>query len=183
MGSIHISSSLEEGPDPEVAELSASTVVSNHSQLLLGARLAQGRGSSSLWFCSLAELQPRAAARAQVSPPSVWNSCLPIQERAWDRNTAPGGRVTECVNETFHLCCSRHMTGQQCSWASAEKKGYVVSEDPPLKPHKSKQQQLSVQLIPLPLYLGTALQQQGHLSAWTASPIPAQGPPAASRKR
>lgn len=52
--------------------------------------------------------------------------------------------------------------GQQCSWASAEKRGYVVTEDPPLKPHKSKQQQqLSVQLILLPLYLGTAVQQRG----------------------
>lgn len=35
VGSIQISSSEEEGPDPEVAELSASTVISNQSQLLL----------------------------------------------------------------------------------------------------------------------------------------------------
>lgn len=95
MGSIQISSSEEEGPDPEVAELFASIVISNQSQLLLWARLAQGRGSSSLGFCSLTELQLRAAARAQVSP-AFYLEWLPANLRkSLGQKYCNSGRVTE----------------------------------------------------------------------------------------
>lgn len=57
------------------------------------------------------------------------------------------------------------MAGQQCSWASAEKRGSVVSEGPTLKPHKpeqqQQQQQLIVQLIWLPLYLALHSSSEG----------------------